>query len=195
MLSTLPLFLLKTWYLYTAHAIYIAPAILIGLLAFEPEEPTDADQWTFAEVSFYAVFIATFAIYFHRLYPQHDRKKQALYLITSLLVLQSLVAFFAWQYPDTSHCDLRSKLTNWAFSTGRFECPRSTRHYISLKYLIEFVAELVWTPFEVLFRLLVRLYREHFGGGWLDPGAWMRWIMLIGSMYLFATGGYGRSLV
>ena len=194
MLSTLPISLLKTWYLYTANAAYIIPTILISYLVFEPDQEGPSLVWSLAEITFHLVAIISFIIYFYHLFPRHNRKKQAIFIISGLLLWQSLIAFFAWQYQT---CDLRSKVKNWAFHSGRFECPRSLRHYISLKYLLEFIAEILWTPVELLFGYCVRLYKEHFGGGWLDIGAWIRWIFFAGSLYLFsgANGINGRGMV
>ena len=140
----LPIALFKLWNFYAFHVAYIVPGVgiakLLGYLFWSPPEEPEISQ---AQLSFELVGLLSFLIGLFYLYPRSDprisslRRKQGAFLITWLVIFQSLFAFTQWQHPPT--CALSARLWNF---TSWFKCPKAEQPYIWLITLIEFIVEL-----------------------------------------------------
>lgn len=157
---------------------WLFPTVLTtGYFLFESETPLPPwIQW-----SFYSCAIVSCFLFFCFLYPPRGRLKwkkrlqRVAFLIGGILLWQSIVAY----YPYINRtCPQRWKFWNWAFNEGVYECPAPRQHHISLKYVVEVLADLIGSVTNLFTIPFIVLYRRFFCGGWLNPFAWLMWIIL-----------------
>lgn len=156
--------------------LWLLPTVLTaGYFIFESETPLP--PWI--KLSFYACAIVSCLLFFTFLYPRgrlkwKKRLQRVAFLIGGLLLWQSIVAYYPYIYRN---CPQRWKLWNWAFNEGIYECPPPSQHHISLKYVLEVTSDFAGSLTNLFVVPFIVLYRRFFGGGWLNPFAWLMWIV------------------